>query len=140
MATTIKTLAKHRRNSFIISYRSDPSLRRESQLLASLGDLAGSRDHFVQLAARLGIRLHLAIPIVVRPGMKQCLQLATLLRRELFNRPLDLSNCAYGTKLGIMHYGVNLMPAGAERDEPAAWFVWMVDRKGTGEEAPFAVQ
>ena len=76
----------------------------------SLGVLAGSRHHFVQLAARLGIRLHLPIPIVVRPGMKQRLQLATLLRRELLNRPLDFSNRAHGTKLSGMHYGVNSRP------------------------------
>src|ERR1035437_6144970 len=72
--------------------------------------LARSRHHFVQLAARLGIRLHLPIPIVVRPGMKQRLQLATLLRRELLNRPLDFSNRAHGTKLSGMHYGVNSRP------------------------------
>lgn len=81
--------------------------------VASSGVFAGSRHHFVQLTARLGISLHLPIPIVVRPGMKQCLQLATLLRRELFNRPFDFSNCAHGTKLSAVLYGVNLMPAGA---------------------------
>jgi hypothetical protein len=39
--------------------------------------------------------------------MKQPLQLATRLRRELFNRPLDLGNLAHGTKLSVMHYGIN---------------------------------
>ena len=81
--------------------------------LAGLGVFAGSRHHFVQLPARLGIRFHLPVPIVVRLGMKQCLQLATLLRRELFYRPLDLSNRAHGTNLSVTHSGVNLMPAGA---------------------------
>ena len=80
---------------------------REIHGLAGLGVLAGSRHHFVQLAARLGIRLHLPVPIVVRPGMKQRLQLATLLRREFLNRPFDLSNRAHGTKLNVMHYAVN---------------------------------
>src|ERR1017187_402094 len=75
--------------------------------LAGLGALAGSRHHFMQLPARLGIRLHLPIPIVVRPRVKQCLQLATLVRRGLLNRPLDLSNLAHGTKCNAMHSGVN---------------------------------
>ena len=43
--------------------------------LAGLGVLAGSRHHFVQFSTRFGIHLHLPIPIVVRPGVKQCLQL-----------------------------------------------------------------
>jgi len=69
-----------------------------------------SRD--VQLAARLGVRLQLPVPIVVRPGMKQRLELAPLLRRELFNRPLDFSNRAHGTKLNGMHYDVNSANSG----------------------------
>jgi hypothetical protein len=78
----------------------------------------------VRLAARLGVRLHLPVPIVVRPGVKQRLQLATLfsnrahgtewqgcikLRFSGRGQPVPgtvglMQPC---TELSVMHYGVN---------------------------------
>jgi hypothetical protein len=80
---------------------------RQVNQFAGLGILFRSFHQPIQLAARLGIRSHLAIPIVVRPGMEQRFQLATLLRRELVNRSLDFSNRAHAGKLSAMRKGVN---------------------------------
>src|ERR1035437_3269856 len=54
-----------------------------------------------------GIAFHLFVPFVVLERMQQCLQLATLLQRELVNRSLDFSNRAHAGKLSAMRFGVN---------------------------------
>ena len=80
---------------------------RQVNQFAGLGIFFRSLHQPIQLAARLSIRSHLAIPIVVRPGMEQRFQLATLLWRELVNRSLDFSNRAHAGKLSPMGKGVN---------------------------------
>ena len=54
-----------------------------------------------------GIALHLPVPIVILERMQQCLQLATLLQRELVNRSLDFSNRAHAGKLSVLQFGFN---------------------------------
>lgn len=62
---------------------------------AGLGVFPGCRHHFMQLPSKLGVLGHLAIPIIVRPGVQQRLQLAPLLRGKLVNGSLDFSNRAH---------------------------------------------
>jgi len=80
---------------------------RQVNQFAGLGIFFRSFHQPIQLAARLSIRSHLAIPIIVRPRMEQRFQLATLLRRELVNRSLDFSNRAHVGKLSAMRNDVN---------------------------------
>src|ERR1700733_6492645 len=54
-----------------------------------------------------GIALHLPVPIIVLERVQQCLQLATLLQRKLFNRVENFSNRAHAGKLSTMRFGVN---------------------------------
>jgi len=97
-------------NAAKIPGRLSPSFfvaRRPINQLAFLGIFLRGFHQPIQLSAGFGVALHLAVPIVVRPGMEQRLQLATLLRREAVNRGLDFSHRAHAGKLSPRRRGVN---------------------------------
>jgi hypothetical protein len=74
---------------------------------ASFGVFFRRFHQFIEFAARLGIALHLPIPIIILERMQQRFQLATLLQRKPLNRTENFSNRAHAGKLSAIGNGVN---------------------------------